>query len=74
MTDVNVSVIDLPCRIRGFVRKNQDDTFTIVLNSRLSQENLLQTYKHELSHIQNGDFDNNVTANIVERRAHNRSL
>ena len=54
----NVYFVELPCRIKGYVCKNEDDTHTIILNSRLSIEQNKQTYVHELNHIENNDFEN----------------
>lgn len=53
----NVYFMNLPCRIKGYVSKNEDDTHTIILNSNLSIEQNKQTYVHELNHIENNDFD-----------------
>ena len=53
----NVYFVELPSRIKGYVCKNEDDTHTIILNSRLSIEQNKQTYVHELNHIENNDFD-----------------
>lgn len=64
---VNVRLLQLPVTIRGFVKENEDGTYTIVLNSRLSYEQNLKTYKHELSHIANNDFQKH-DVNEAERR------
>lgn len=64
---VNVRLLQLPVTIRGFVKENEDGTYTIVLNSRLSYEQNLKTYKHELSHITNNDFQKH-DVNEAERR------
>lgn len=64
---VNVRLLQLPVSIRGFVRENEDGTYTIVLNSRLSYEQNLKTYEHELSHITNNDFRKH-DVNEAERR------
>lgn len=52
-----VYFMDLPCRIKGYVSKNEDDTHTIILNSKLSIEQNMKTFLHELSHIENNDFE-----------------
>ena len=66
---INSVLHSLPTSIRSFV-VCQDEVFTIVLNDRLSYENLLQAYSHELCHIQNGDFERKADVNAVERNAH----
>lgn len=49
----------LPCTVGGFVKKTcepEGDFYTIILNSRLSDEKQRKTYIHELEHIYNEDF------------------
>lgn len=55
---IKVIYYDIPCRIRGFTKKTNDDIYYIVLNSRLSREQNQMTLVHELEHIKNGDFYN----------------
>ena len=66
---INSVLHSLPTSIRSFV-VCQDEDITIVLNDRLSYENLLQAYSHELCHIQNGDFERKADVNAVEANAH----
>lgn len=54
---INACLIDMDTRVRGFTSKNEDDSFSVFINSRLSQEQRLKVYAHELKHIENGDFD-----------------
>lgn len=63
----------MPCQIRGYTVL-KDDFFTIVINSRLSTEMQKEAYKHEMDHIQNGDFEKRCPANLIEVNAHGRSL
>ena len=53
----NVYFVELPCRVKGYVNKNDDDTHTIILNSRLSLSRINKPYVHELKHIENNDFE-----------------
>jgi len=53
----NVHFLQLPSRIKGYARQNPDGTYTIILNSRLSFEQNIKTYFHEMKHIKNNDFD-----------------
>ncbi len=61
---------DLPDDVKGFSRKNDDDSVTIILNSRYSHETNIDTYCHELSHNNDyGDCDvDNIEAVRHERR------
>lgn len=51
-------LMNLPTSVRGFVYHDDDGETYIVLNSRLSHEQNLSTYVHELKHIRRGDLDN----------------
>lgn len=68
--DVNVSIIDMPVSIPAFVKANSDGSYSIVLNARHTRERRLQSYEHELKHIQNGDYDKKCNADIIEFYAH----
>lgn len=52
------------------VIKNKDDSYTILLNSRLSHERQLECYLHAINHIHSNDFEKS-NSNIIELEAHN---
>lgn len=54
---VNAWLINMDTKIKGFTSKNEDDSYSVFINSRLSYEQRMKAYAHELKHIQNGDFD-----------------
>ncbi len=68
--DVNTLLMDMPVTIPAFVKVNSDNTYSVVLNSRLTQERLLQAYRHELKHIIRGDYDKKYSADLIELYAH----
>ncbi len=69
--NVRAVIQDLPIGIKGFVVEDGvDDFYTIVLNARYSREANIETYRHELKHIENGDFRSGESADDVERRTH----
>lgn len=55
--DVNVSVIDFK-GIPGneLVTENEDGSYTILINARLSYEGQLHAYEHAMKHINSNDF------------------
>ena len=59
MDEVNVIYADLPPRIKGMLVKtcDEEECYTIVLNSRLSAEQNRETYEHEMRHLKESDFD-----------------
>lgn len=61
----------LPYTIGGYVIKDINDTYTIILNSKLSYERNIESYMHELNHIYNGDYEKDCSADSIEYQAHN---
>jgi hypothetical protein len=70
MDNVFVRYIELPATIHSFVVANKDLTYTIVLNSRLSHEQNLISYQHELDHILHGDYEKKCSADFIEINSH----
>lgn len=68
--DVNVHFMDMPATIPAFVKSNSDGSYSVILNSRLTQERLLEAYQHELHHITCGDYDRKCNADFIELYAH----
>lgn len=70
MVHINTLLIDMPVTIKSFVRENPDDSATIILNARLSAEDRLEHYKHEIDHIKKNDMESAETADQIEIKAH----
>lgn len=68
--DVNVVVIDFK-DIRGneMVSVNEDGSYTILINARLSHTGQLEAYKHAMKHIQEEDFQKS-DVQTIEYTAH----
>ena len=62
-------VTPLPGRIRSYVVR-KDDYLTIVVNENLNVEARLKAYKHELDHINRGDFEKKCSSDLIEVYAH----
>lgn len=61
----------MPVTIKAYTMHCNDDTHTIVLNSRHSLEQLMKAYHHEMKHIENGDYDKQrKDVQVVEIFAH----
>lgn len=67
--DIHVFITDLPTTVYSFVRKNLD-SYTIIINAKLSSEDRMRHYEHELRHIFNNDFEKEETADEIEAYAH----
>ncbi len=62
-----VRLVDLPCRVRGFVLANgEDDSYNIYLNSRLSVDEQKKALLHEMRHIRQKDFDKGGDVSAIE--------
>lgn len=69
MEKINVQLLNMDTKIPEQLVKNDDDSYTIFLNARLSQESRIKSYMHALRHIEGNDFDK---ANVqdIELNAH----
>lgn len=69
---MNVNLFDMPERIKGYCREDENGDYTVILNSRLSYEENLITYMHELKHELNGDFESLNGIDEIEANSHKR--
>jgi hypothetical protein len=69
---VKVILTDLPHSVNAFTVYYFDDEayYTMFINSRISQEAQFEAYKHEIAHIDNGDFSKMIHASELEKYAH----
>ena len=69
----NVKFIDMPTTIKAFVRKDIDDFYTIIVNSRLDYSNQMKCIVHEMNHIRHCDFEKS-NADKIENEAHKKGM
>ena len=69
---VNVFLVDFPNSGREMVIPNEDDSYTILINAKLSYESQLKAYEHAMQHILNDDFSKDNVQEI-EAVAHERT-
>lgn len=66
-SDYTVRLIPFPVySVGGMVMPNPDGSFSVYINSNLSQERQKQALDHELEHILNNDFYNGVPIHEIE--------
>ena len=70
MEYIGVYLIDLPTSIRGFTVRNNDGSYTIIINAGMSAIMQRDTYDHEIKHIDNHDFDHIYDINYLESLRH----
>lgn len=69
---INTLIIDFPVTcVSEMVRQNEDGSYTILLNAKMSHERLQKAYLHALGHIKNNDFEKDNVQEI-EYEAHRR--
>ncbi|MCI8986927.1 MAG: hypothetical protein HFI60_13470 [Lachnospiraceae bacterium] len=69
MEDIYIQILDMDTKIPEQLVKNNDDSYTIFLNSRLSRDSQLKSYYHALKHIKEGDFEKESVQEI-EAKTH----
>ncbi len=54
---IGVYFMDMDTAIEEEVHPNEDGSFTIIINARISQTRQMLAYQHALKHILNNDFE-----------------
>lgn len=74
MIDANIRQVPLPIRVEGVTLPNDDGSFDIYINSRLSPARQQETLEHELRHIRRGHFYVELPLGRMERQADGEAL
>ena len=66
--DFFVRLVPFPAGVKphGMVMPNDDGTFSIYLDARVTHERQKVSCDHEIKHIENGDFWNEKPIEIIE--------
>lgn len=59
--------IDAPTTVRAFTIVDENGDYNVYVNSSLSPEARERAIKHELKHIEQGDFDKDLPAHLIEK-------
>lgn len=57
-------------KVNEMVSANEDGSYTIFINARLSYEGRMKAYNHAMHHIKNEDFGKKCSADLIECYAH----
>lgn len=71
--DINICLVDFPCPGEEMIIPNEDTSYTILINSRLSHESQMRAYYHAIRHLQNSDFEKSDVQEI-EYDAHQEDI
>jgi len=69
MDNIRTILVDLPVEVKGYTIC-YDGFYTIIINSRLNNEQRHKSYQHELDHIQQKDFEKKCSADLIEFYSH----
>ncbi len=67
--DSFVRLIKLPLSVKGVTIPDKDGNYNIFINKNLSYEIQVDTYIHEINHIENTDFYKNCPVQVLENKA-----
>ena len=74
MTDTYVRLVPLPVKVEGVTVPNDDGSFDVYINSRLSPTRQQETLEHELRHIRREHFYLDMPVSRMERQADGAAL
>ena len=63
---VGVHLMDFPETVHGFTVMVDVGVYDIFINSKMSHHMQIETYDHEIRHIDNGDFDKMYDVTVLE--------
>lgn len=66
---INCKIIDFPVRGKEMIILNEDGSYTILINAKLSNESQIEAYNHAIKHILTDDF-NKSDVQSIELEAH----
>ena len=71
LENIFVHYLDMPTSVKSNVTHNEDGSYSIFINARLSQNQQANAYMHELEHILKDDFNRrHETVDRLEYYAH----
>ena len=71
---INVQLVDFhETKGHELITENEDGTFTILINSRLSDEAIYKAYQHAVRHIERNDFEKDDDPDQIEAEVHHDS-
>lgn len=64
--DVFIYYVDMPCSVASNIVENPDGSYTIYLNSRMTHEQNIKGYLHEIKHLANNDLNECSNIQVIE--------
>lgn len=66
--NISVKKVALPMAVKGCTVLSCGNTYTIIINDNLSDEEQKAAYQHEYNHIKNDDFNSSEDIRTIEGR------
>ena len=66
MNEVVIRTVNLPVTISAYTALDSGGDYNIFINAKMSLERQIIAYRHELQHIERGDFFKEGSADIIE--------
>lgn len=71
LENIFVHYLNMPTSVKSNVTHNEDGSYSIFINARLSQNQQVNAYMHEIEHILKDDFNRrHETVDRLEYYAH----
>ena len=67
MDEVYIRLVPLPSTVYGVTVKDENGDFNVYINSNLSAPAQDRAIKHELKHIERGDFYDDTPIEVLEK-------
>lgn len=67
MDDIFLRYVSLPPAVHGMTVQDEEGNYNIYLNSRHTYEANVNTFQHEIQHIQNDDFNRQAHIKDIEK-------
>lgn len=61
---IGVYFLDMDTAVEEEVHPNEDGSFTIFINARISHARQMAAYQHAIKHVMNNDFDKELADDI----------
>ena len=70
MDEVFIKLADFPTNIHGYTVRDCEGDYNIFINSRITREEQILAYNHELKHIQGDDYNTKGSVDLIEIHVH----
>ena len=70
--NIFVRLTSLPSTINGFERENPDQSYTVLINDKISFQAQRECYRHELRHIRNRDLEGRNADAVELKNSHKK--